>query len=516
MTIQAIIRNSIKRLELEGKLLTPDFYAEAFCKEASKAGMAVEDCNQLEKYTQTLNKDIQKELTQYRISTMNELTRFLISKLNRTNKTQCSEILDAQTVFIKRVLQVIDVLHNKEASELARKSIELLNQTPTTAQMEQFRQLWVNFITTYDDTFLHTLSALGNVNSKDLKETIQNLKISLLPSGGSLAHVDLSKIASLFIASLVPSIASSVNEKIADLSQKIKENPALLESESIANEIKSAISLRIALDKDSVKEMVESIDGVLDKLSLRLIDMIEKSDNSTLEIRKIKSELESYSVDSNKNFTLSHKKLFTIALALEENTQLLSKDLRINNDEVKVLSQRIRQLESELAAAQQDSKEDFLTKLYNKRALDEFMSIKEAEYERYAHNFSVVMFDIDHFKAVNDNFGHDAGDAILSAFAKILKKEARSVDIVGRFGGEEFMALLSETDTAGGAIFADKVREHVQKAKFMYKNQRIAVTVSCGVSERKLHSSLQAAVNSADEYLYKAKKDGRNQVAYKK
>ena len=323
-------------------------------------------------------------------------------------------------------------------------------------------------------------------------------------------------ISSLLISSLVPSIASSVNDKIASVSEKIKANPTLLDSVSIAQEVKSAISLRIALDKESVREMVESIDGVLDKLSLRLIDMIEKSDSSTVEIQKIKAELEQYNETDTINFKIAHKKLFTIALALEENTQLLSKDLKNHSGEVDQLGKKVRQLEKELEAAKQESKEDFLTKLYNKRALDEFMEIKEAEFKRYGHNFSVVMFDLDHFKAVNDNYGHEAGDAVLSAFAKILKKEARSVDVVGRFGGEEFLALLSETDTKGGVVFAQKVRKHVEKAKFMYKGQRINVTVSCGVSERSKHISLQATVNSADEYLYKAKKDGRNQVAYKK
>ena len=97
---------------------------------------------------------------------------------------------------------------------------------------------------------------------------------------------------------------------------------------------------------------------------------------------------------------------------------------------------------------------------------------------------------------------------------KYLKKR-QEVDIVGRFGGEEFMALLGETDTQGAVIFAEKVRKHVQKARFMYKGERIDVTVSCGVSERKKHTTLKNVVNSADEYLYKAKKDGRNQVAYK-
>ncbi len=348
-----------------------------------------------------------------------------------------------------------------------------------------------------------------------MKKTIENLHISPSPKSSNKC-ADLSMVSSLLISSLVPSIASSVNDKIASISDKIKTNPELLDSVSVAEEVKSAISLRIALDKDSVREMVESIDGVLDKLSLRLIDMIEKSDNSTIEIQKIKSELELYNEADTSNFKIAHKKLFTIALALEENTQLLSKNLKNHSGEVEQLGNKIHKLEKELEAAKQDSKEDFLTKLYNKRALDEFMAIKEAEFKRYGHNFSVVMFDLDHFKAVNDNYGHDAGDAVLSAFAKIIKKEARSVDVIGRFGGEEFMALLSETDTKGGAVFAEKVRKHVQKAKFMYKGKRIEVTVSCGISERAKHVSLQGAINSADEYLYKAKNDGRNQVAYKK
>ncbi|MCX6077108.1 MAG: GGDEF domain-containing protein [Campylobacterales bacterium] len=516
MTIQSIIKNSIKRLELENKLLTPDFYAEAFCKEAAKAGMKVEDCHQLDKFTQTLHKDFQKELTQYRITTMNELVRFLISKLNRTNQHHCAEMLEGQIMFTKRVLQVVEVLHNKEASELAKKSIEMLAQNPTIAQIEQFRQLWINFITTYNDTFLQKLSSLGRVDSGNLKESIENLRIPAVSAADTFDNLDLAKISSLLVSSLVPSIASSFNEDIANISKKIKDNPSVLGSGSIINEIKAAITLRIALDKDSLKEMVESIDGVLDKLSLRLIDMIEKSENSTIEIRKIKDELEAYSGESTKNFTLSHKKLFTIALALEENTQLLSSDLRGHSEEISILSQRVHQLENELKTAQEESKEDFLTKLYNKRALDDFINIKESEFERYGHNFSVVMFDIDYFKAVNDTFGHDAGDAVLFAFAKILKQEGRIEDIIGRFGGEEFMAILSETDTEGGVIFAEKVRKHVEQAKFMYRDQRISVTVSAGVSERKQHSSLNVTLKSADEYLYSAKKDGRNRVAYKK
>ncbi|MFT5659984.1 MAG: diguanylate cyclase [Sulfurimonas sp.] len=514
MTMQSIIKKAIKRLELEGKLLTPDFYAEAFCKEAQKAGMTTDDCNHVDRLQKSMNKEFQEELKHYRIKTMHELARFMIAKLNRTSPSHCAQMLDAQTLLGKRILQVVSVLHNKEASDLAQKSIDLLNSSPNPSQLEQYRQSWVNFLTTYDDTFLQTLSSYGVMDTKNLKDSIQNLNLG--GSDTTSSSVNLSKISSLLISSLVPSIASSVNDKIASVSNKIRTNPELLDSVSIAQEIKAAISLRIALDKDSVKEMVESIDGVLDKLSLRLIDMIEKSDSSTIEIQKIKEELEQYNTQETTNFKVAHKKLFTIALALEQNTKLLSKDLKDHSGEVNQLAKKIATLEAELEASRQESKEDFLTKLYNRRALDELLEIKEAEFKRHGHNFSIIMFDLDKFKSVNDNYGHDAGDAILTAFAKILKNEARTEDIVGRFGGEEFMAILSATDTKGGVVFAEKVRKHVQKARFMYKGQRIEVTVSSGVAERKKHVSYDAAIKSADEYLYTAKTNGRNQVAYKK
>ncbi|WP_304546113.1 GGDEF domain-containing protein [Sulfurimonas microaerophilic] len=514
MTIQTIINNTIKRLKSEGKLLTPDFYAEAFCKEAKIANMSIEDCHHLTRYKEMLNKELQKDLQNYRINTMHEFVRFLVSKLNRTNQSLCSDTLEAQIHLTKRILQVIEVLHNKEAAELARKTIDMMENAPKPEQLDNYRQRWVNFITTYDDTFLQKLKYLGELDTTDLKKSIESLKeldVSIKDN-----EVDLEKISKFLVASFVPSIASSVNETIAGLSNRIRNNPALLENNDIAAEIKSAIALRISLDKKSVKEMIESIDGVLDKLSIRLIDMIEKSDNSNVEIQSIKKELESYNEKSITNFTLAHKKLFTIAVALEKNTAALSNDLKSHNKDVNLMSVKIKELEQELEDVKKESKEDYLTKLYNKRALDEFLELKEGEFKRYERNFSIVMFDLDHFKQVNDNFGHEAGDAVLGAFGKILKKECRNVDIIGRYGGEEFMAILGDTDLEGSVIFANKVREHVERSKFMYKGERIDVTVSAGAAERKDYVSLKDTINDADKFLYLAKKNGRDRVESKK
>jgi diguanylate cyclase (GGDEF)-like protein len=514
MNIQTIIKLSIKRLEQEGKLLTPDAYAEAFCREATRAGYKVEDCTKLDKFKLMLNKDFQDELKKYHIKTISEFTHFLISKLNRTIPSHCSNLLESQTQFTKRVLQVIEILHNKEATNLSKKCIGLLSREPSSVDIDQYRQLWVNFITTYDDAFLQRLKLLGEVDSKDLRKTIENLDIQDI-GAGQTDTIELSKIASLLVASLVPSIASDINEKIADLSQRIQKNPSLLENSTVEDDIKSAIFLRIALDKASVKEMIESIDGVLDKLSLRLIEMIESSDSSTIEIQKIKKELESYSESATTNFAVAHKKLYTVAIALEENTQALTKDLKKHSSEVGMLSKKIEFLEQELARVKEESKEDFLTKLPNKRALDEFVNIKEAEFERYEKNFSIIFFDLDYFKSVNDTYGHDAGDAVLVAFANILKKDARSMDIIGRWGGEEFVAILSETDVEGAMAFAQKIRNRVKNARLMYQDRRIELTVSAGVSERRAHTSVQSTLKSADEALYKAKKNGRDRIETK-
>ena len=514
MTIQSIIRKAIKRLELEGKLLTPDFYAEAFCKEALKAGIKSDDCSKIEAFKKTLNKEFQKDLKQYNIKTTSELIRFLISKLNRTNPSHCAAILEAQTALSKKILNAIEALHNQQATELAKQNIKLLSEEPSVAEIEQFKQLWINFVESYDDTFL---KSLGDVDNSNLKKNIESINaISKEIENNDFDTTKLGHIASLLISSLVPSIAAKTSNEIINLSQKLKKEPQLLDSDGIEKTIKKAIALRIALDKESVKEMIASLDGVLDKLSSRLIEMIESSDSSNKEIKVIKKDLESYTEYNGVNFKKAHTKLLTIAVSLEKHTKSLSHDLKVHSDEVAMLDKKVKKLEEELQKAKEASKEDFLTKLYNKRALDEQMEIKESEYTRYGHNYSVVMFDLDHFKNVNDTYGHAAGDAVLSAFAKILKQEVRTVDIVGRFGGEEFMALLGETDSKGGFIFAEKVRKHVQKARFMYKGERIAVTVSCGVSERKLNTSLKSTINEADENLYKAKETGRNKVVYKK
>ncbi|MDX9813232.1 MAG: GGDEF domain-containing protein [Sulfurimonadaceae bacterium] len=514
MTIQAIIKNAIKRLEREGKLLTPDFYLDAFCKEATRAGVKSEDCSHLPKLISTLNKEFQDELKNYRISNLTELSRFLISKLNRSNPSHCSNLVESYITLNKQILQSISALHNQQAFELAKKGFSLLNSEPSLIELEQYRILWNNFTDTYDDSFLEYLKEFGaNVDTKDLKKTLSSLKQCEIQK--ELDIDTLKHLSSMLVSSLVPSIAPSLSTKIELLINKIKHQPELLESSDIEKDINDAIKSRIALDKKSVQEMMGSIDGGLDKLSNKLIEMISSSDNNTIEIKKVKAELEGYKEESFDNLAYAHKRLYNITVALEQNSEALSKNLKKHSNEVELLGKRVEQLEYELKKAQEESREDFLTKLYNKKALDEFLSKKEEEFDRYAHNYSLAIFDLDFFKKINDTYGHDAGDAVLVAFAKILKGSSRSVDIVGRFGGEEFVVLLPFIDLQGGELFAKKINQRVKNSRFMYKNQRIDVTVSVGVAQRVDVNSSIALFKKADENLYEAKNSGRDRVVAK-
>ena len=176
------------------------------------------------------------------------------------------------------------------------------------------------------------------------------------------------------------------------------------------------------------------------------------------------------------------------------------------------LYNRVKKLEKALQVAKKEIKIDFLTSTLSKRGLEEEMHKAEEGYKRYGTNFSICFFDIDYFKIINDTYGHDAGDVILKSIGELFKKYAREVDIVGRYGGEEFVVVLPNVTLRGALKFANKIRTLVKSNRFIYKNERIYVSISGGVTERKEYKSLEEAINGADEMLYKAKNSGRNKI----
>ncbi|WP_457560294.1 GGDEF domain-containing protein [Caminibacter sp.] len=159
---------------------------------------------------------------------------------------------------------------------------------------------------------------------------------------------------------------------------------------------------------------------------------------------------------------------------------------------------------------------DPLTGCYNKREIIEFLNKFLNSYVRYKSSpFSVLMFDIDHFKKINDTYGHLAGDFVLRELAKLVKSLMRKSDLCGRFGGEEFIIILPETKLVGAMRFANRLRETVEKYDFIFNKIKIPVTISIGITSASINDSVESLLSRVDEALYEAKKKGRNRVEYR-
>lgn len=155
---------------------------------------------------------------------------------------------------------------------------------------------------------------------------------------------------------------------------------------------------------------------------------------------------------------------------------------------------------------------DGLTQVNNKRYFMEFIDREMARCARYNRPLSLLLFDIDHFKQVNDVHGHLAGDFVLKRLAEIIAKRVRKEEAFARYGGEEFAVLMPETPEDRAKVFAEKIRRLVETTEFNYEDRTIPVTVSIGISEMGDHRDPKDFIRATDELLYRAKDNGRNRV----
>ena len=171
-----------------------------------------------------------------------------------------------------------------------------------------------------------------------------------------------------------------------------------------------------------------------------------------------------------------------------------------------------KELESTTARLKETSFKDEVTGLYNRRFFNLRLEEELSRYRRFNHPVSVVLLDLDGFKAVNDEFGHTAGDDTLRDVAQILMKHSRGINVVSRYGGDEFAVLLVETSKAGARLYADRIREVV--AKYPFSHGKV-ITSSFGVASLPDDEAGTAEdlFRAADEALYSAKRAGKNQVA---
>ena len=156
---------------------------------------------------------------------------------------------------------------------------------------------------------------------------------------------------------------------------------------------------------------------------------------------------------------------------------------------------------------------DALTGLTNRRCLLECLENELVRTKRYGGSLSLIMFDIDHFKHVNDTYGHSAGDSVLREIARQTKLILRKADIAARYGGEEFVILLPETELAGAVLIANRLIQIIAESTVRQEARHsIAVTVSIGVAMISPNEIATDLLNRADQAMYRAKNRGRNRI----
>jgi two-component system cell cycle response regulator len=199
--------------------------------------------------------------------------------------------------------------------------------------------------------------------------------------------------------------------------------------------------------------------------------------------------------------------------------QISREQLLVNGDRIKVGPSILKFLSGADAEAKYHEEiyrmtiVDGLTQIHNKRALFEALEKELMRARRYERDLALLMFDIDFFKRINDQYGHLAGDHVLRELARIVQERIRREEVFARYGGEEFVILLPETPLPGAAALAESLRARVANHAFVFQGERIPVTVSIGTAllgeNDKVASDL---IQRADEKLYEAKRGGRNRV----
>jgi len=414
-------------------------------------------------------------------------------------------------------------MNTKKINEVSTRTILNLSQTNVAITPKAYTN---EYCKVADELSLNSEECdyFQKVLSRLSKEEIKNSKVKKVESIYDLIDIlllraapdNIQKMSELFQSSLQPSISFTIDDELQAFCVKIGDSPSLIFENSIQQEMEKFIEDRFAVDKKVVAQKTADIARLISLMNKYLGDAISSSESGGTNVSDIKDQLQAIKLADSTRSELNklQSKLVEAAINIENEMSSVSKNLQTGRDEVSALEQKVKQLESELQETKLQSTKDFLTGTLNRKAYEAELKKFENEFAREQKNFAVIFFDIDHFKKVNDNYGHDCGDAVLKTFAALLLKLTRDLDIVGRYGGEEFVVALHYKSIKELDKYVTRIKSVITKNKFIYKDLKLKVTFSAGVQIRSNNDSLEDTVNNADKLLYQAKQTGRNKIVF--
>ncbi len=323
----------------------------------------------------------------------------------------------------------------------------------------------------------------------------------------------------------------------SDYSERVQSLKAHLEEGIAVDQVKPFTLGLVGLIVDMRKELEaekEELENFLQQLTQRLFDLdamiegaetqrqaslesgrqlnamvnaqvtdIENVVQSATELEQIKVEIQG-SLDSIRTHLAEQR-------SVEESYQAeLEQQLQQMTVRLKEMEEESEHLKKRLEIERTNALTDPLTGAPNRLAYDQRIAQEFARWQRHSGPLSLLLMDIDHFKQINDTFGHKAGDRALKAIVQALRQHVRASDFMARIGGEEFVLLLPETDLEGAARVAEKLRRGIEGCEFAYKGEPVPITISGGIAQFCEGDTPDAVYERADEALYRAKHQGRN------
>ena len=251
----------------------------------------------------------------------------------------------------------------------------------------------------------------------------------------------------------------------------------------------------------SCSEIMHVVRSVLTSITDRTTGLASELGEKNLTMRQSIDEL---------GMAQEHAEIFRLLQLVIAQANSIQGTVENSRDDFLSTKLAIDHLSQELQETRQQLHEDALTGAQNRRAMDAILAREVARSARTGSRLSVGMIDIDHFKRVNDKHGHDAGDKLLLHITMIAKSVLRDADVLVRYGGEEFLLILPDSDTQGAEFVLDRLKQVISKSPLIYESKKINITFSGGIAQLKEGENGQALVLRADTALYAAKHAGRN------
>jgi diguanylate cyclase len=322
--------------------------------------------------------------------------------------------------------------------------------------------------------------------------------------------------------------------RLATLRKKIEQSTQIEDLVGLKDDIIALVQTynqMINEERTLVTDFISEIGAGLLEVERQYLDSINQTGQSQSENTKFNSMLENHVEDMKKSAQLSTtlaefrglvmSRLASIRAALEEKRRTevlrqekLSVEMESLNENLSRMKKEVDQVHEKRKALEKEILIDPLSGVANRRALRERLKNELYRFMRYRQFFSMLLFDVDHFKVINDQHGHWAGDRCLKEIIKRIKPILRETDFMGRWGGDEFLVIFPGTDRESAAAVAERLRKLIENTRFVYHKQEISLTVSIGITEiQDSDTSQEMVFNRVDKAMYQAKKKGRNMVA---